>query len=135
MSKVETTKEKVLEAARNNPQSKKLLTDLFPDAFVDNTVLCQIGSIFFRLDYPDNVYAIMKQEHKIVVLNISHSAKWTEKKAIRVSDLRDVNQLSITVSEFSKLTGYTDLSKFVISNRPDNRKLLTLLMTGYVGKM
>lgn len=135
MSKVETTKEKVLEAARNNPQSKKLLADLFPDAFVDNTVLCQIGSIFFRLDYPDNIYAILKRGGRIVVLNVSHSALWTEKRAIRVSDLLDVNQLTITVSEFSKLTGYTDLSKFIISNRHDNRKLLTLLTTDYVEKM
>jgi hypothetical protein len=112
--KVETTKELVLKAANENPGSKKLLTTMFPSVFEDTSRACAIGSVFFRQDYPNNVYAVVKKNgNEIIIMNVTHSTTWGEKERIYVSHLFDPNQSYITIDEFKKLTGYNDMSKFI----------------------
>lgn len=122
-NKVETTREKVLEAAKQSPAAKKLMMELYPEVFENNTVLCEIGCIFFREKYPHNIYAVMKQGGQVIIVNITYSAKWDNKKTIPLHQLKDPTQKSITISEFSKLTGYTNMSEFVIVDKNDNHSL------------
>lgn len=126
-NKVETTKEQVLEAAKESKYAKNLLQKLYPEVFENNTVLCPIGSIFFRDKYPNNVYAIIKKGESVVVMNVSYSTLWTEKKTIKISELKDPAQLTITVSEFTKLTGYVNLDEFYIVDRAHNHNLLGVI--------
>ena len=121
--KVETTKEKVLEAAKQSPDAKKLMMELYPEVFRDDTILCEIGSIFFRKQYPKNIYAIVRQGNTVIVMNISHSAKWDEKHRININDLKDRGQNTITVDEFRRLTGYYNLSEFMIVTKTCNQNL------------
>lgn len=121
--KLETTKEKVLEAASKCPQAKTVLETMFPDVFEDNTIFCEIGAIFFRKKYPNNMYAVVKHGGKVIAMNITNSSKWNEDKAIMLINLKDWNCLSITVSEFRKLTGYKNLDEFTVVPKSFNSVL------------
>lgn len=111
--KVETTNELVLKAAQENPSSRAVLITLFPSVFEDMRVLCEIGSIFFRRDYPNNIYSVQKRGGILIVLNISHCTVWKAVENIQISDLSDDRQQVITVGEFKRLTGYSDLERFI----------------------
>lgn len=126
--KVETTKELVLKAANENPNSRKLLTAMFPSVFEDPTPACIIGSVFFRKDYPNNVYAVIKKNgNEVIIMNVTHSTTWGEKERIYVSQLFDPNQSYITIGEFKKLTGYNDMSKFIFVPTGMNYRLKALV--------
>lgn len=103
--KLEITKEKVLEAAKNSPLVKSVLETLFPDAFEDNTVFCKLGSVFTRYNYPGNVYCIIKHQGIVKIMNITHSTLWTSPntRVVYVNSLRDSNAKTVTVSEFKRL--------------------------------
>lgn len=123
--KVETTSEKVLEASVKNPESKKVLEALFPEVFEDTEIFCEIGSIFFREKFPNNIYAVVKKGDEIIVMNITWSTKWNNdsgKRTLKVSEL--ANDKIISRGEFKKLTGYTDLSGFAAIPKGFNRHLL-----------
>jgi hypothetical protein len=120
MSKIETTKERVLEAAKKCPDAKNVLESLFPDAFEDNTILCEIGGLFFRRKYPNNIYAVVKHNNKIVAMNITHSTKWDPKFELNTYQLKDKEAKSLTVTEFKKLTGYVNLDEFVFVSKHRN---------------
>lgn len=126
-NKVETTKEKVLEAAKQSSIARKLMMELYPEVFENNTKLCDIGCIFFRKSYPTNIYAVMKQNSEVVIVNITYSSKWDQKKVIKMHELKDPMQKSITVSEFSKLTGYINMSEFTIVDKNCNKNLFEIV--------
>lgn len=125
--KLETTKEKVLEAAAKCPQAKTVLETMFPQVFEDDKVLCSIGSIFFRKQYPKNLYAIIKKGDRIAILNINFSTTWDEKKAIKIHALKDRDGKTITISEFRDLTGYVNMDEFIIFDKSLNNKLIEVV--------
>lgn len=113
---VSTSVGNVVQAASDNPQIKGILKTLFPDAFRDDTLFLQLGSLFARRKYPDNVYAIICDKTSsasiLRVLNITYGTYWQQGSNImlRKQDLKRNN--SVTVSEFKSMTGYGDLSDF-----------------------
>jgi hypothetical protein len=122
------TKEQVIQAAQKFPNSKHILKELWPQAFVNNERFMDVGQLFFREGYP-HVYAIMRvpQEKAIKIGNISQSRFWNDPKMIREVDMYDINRNYITVSEFQKLSGYTLINHFY----PLIRKGNTLIMQEY----
>jgi hypothetical protein len=112
--KVETTNELVLKAAMENPEAERVLMTMFPSVFEDKVAACQIGSVFFRKDYPNNVYAVIKKNGtQIIVMNITHCATWEPKITLKLSELTDRSESFITIREFKALTGYKDMDKFI----------------------
>lgn len=114
MKKLETTKEAVLKAAQEHPCSSEILKTLFPEAFEDNSIFCNIGSIFKRSNYPGNMYALFKWNGEVRFMNITHNKFWDDSRNLKTSGLKDYEAKTITVSEFKKLIGAQDVSQFEI---------------------
>ena len=112
------TKEQVLKAAQQCPSSKQVLKELWPDAFEDNTPYIKVGQLFLRKQYR-HAYAVIHDEHtrSFRVLNITHSRFWGEDKMLYTNSLKDIEHKYLTVSEFTRLTGYNDLSQFIRLSR------------------
>lgn len=93
------SKEKILRVAERDGNTKRILTELFPEAFEDNRTFCKIGSILTSTTHK-SVYAVIKQDNQVMMLNISCSEFW-KTHTLEVSELK--NPKSLTYSEFSKL--------------------------------
>ena len=96
-------------------------TSIIPDfSFINELTIkgeqwfCEIGQLFMRKSYPKNLYAPVKKDGKVRMLNITHSVTWNDPKFIRFSDLKDVwQQKRLTVDEFKLLTNITGLDDFI----------------------
>lgn len=110
------TKEMVLAAANNNPGSRSVLKQLWPEAFKDDRDFIKIGQPFRRSNYPHNLYAVVKDKPnlRVRVITISSGDSWSADKSIYYKDLKDPNLFHITVSEFKKLTGFEDLNPITL---------------------
>lgn len=105
-------KELVLEAANESREAAKVLKVLFPDAFIDNTPYCFIGNIFKRKSYPNSVYAIVKIDGLVRMLNITQSAFWNSDHQLKISTLQDKEAKRLTVSEFKQIVKEHRFSDF-----------------------
>lgn len=110
--KLEVTKEKVLKAAEENPYALRTLKSMFPEAFEDDTVFCKVGSIFRRAEYPENDYVVFKWNGEVRILNVTQNSMWGSERNLKVSSLKDPEGKTLTVSEFKRLSGKNDLSRF-----------------------
>jgi hypothetical protein len=110
------TREMVLAAAASNPGSKNVLKQLWPEAFKDDRFFMRIGQPFRRSNYPEALYAIVKEKAnmRIRVLNITTGDLWSDNKSIPYKDLGDWNVSHVSVSEFKKLTGLEDLNQITL---------------------
>ena len=129
--KVETTSESILRAVKKNPSMKAALRQLFPEVFENEVIFCAIGSIFFRTDYPNNIYAVVKKGNQVIVMNVTYSAKWNDegKRNLNISDLADFTKENITIAEFKKLTGFVNLANFVAVPKEFNKNLMNYTIT------
>jgi hypothetical protein len=96
-------KERLIEAANESREVAKVLKVLFPEAFINNTNYCLIGSIFKRKSYPHCIYAIVKINGFVKVLNITQSTFWNSGYELKISDLQDKEAKRVTVTEFKLL--------------------------------
>ena len=110
--KLKITSERVQEAAKNTPEARKVLQDLFPEAFEDNTPFCRIGSVFKRKGYPRNFYAVFQWNGEIRILNVSNNTFWDKERNIKCGRRENPENSYLTVSEFKSLSGRDDLSQF-----------------------
>lgn len=107
------TKEQIIAAAKKYPSSQPILAELWPDAFEDNRVFIKIGQLFKREQYEQAVYSVFRDRKSncVRLLNITNSSFWSENRNIPIYELKDMNAERLTVSEFRRLTGLTDLSQ------------------------
>jgi hypothetical protein len=107
----------------------EVLQTIFPEIFEDRQVFVEIGSIFFRKDYPNNVYAVMKKGTEVVVMNITYCTIWNYKsrtnRKLELSELLDIEQSCLTITEFKKLTGYKNLANFLVVPKAFNSRLVS----------
>lgn len=115
------TKDQVVKAAERCPNARKILEELWPDAFENNTPYIRVGQLFLRKQY-GHAYAVIQDENTecFRVLNITHSRFWNEDKVLYPKSLKDIERKYLTVSEFSTLTGCRDLSQFIKLSRVGN---------------
>lgn len=110
METVKISKKNILKAAKENPHAEKVLKDLFPKVFEEDKPFCKIGSIFERTLYPGNIFTIFKWNGQVRILNITYNHMWNLN--LNVSELKDPDGKTLTVSEFKKLVGSTNISDF-----------------------
>ena len=112
MEKLFTTKERILAVAEKHIAAKEILKELFPETFEDDTIFCKIGSLFTRKNYPNNIYTVFKWNGEVRILNITNNSMWKSDHNIKVQSLKDKLGDVLTISEFKKLVGKSDLSDF-----------------------
>lgn len=111
METVKISKKNILKATKENPCAEKVLKDLFPKVFEEeDKPFCKIGSIFERTLYPGNIFTIFKWNGQVRILNITYNHMWNLN--LNVSELKDPNGKTLTISEFKKLVGSTNISDF-----------------------
>jgi len=122
MKKLEITAEKVLEVSRMNSMYKHLMVGLFPEVFEDEKPFCKIGSVFTRLNYPDNFYAVVKINGYITIMNITYSSFWDEKRKLSIHELSDIKAETLTKGEFKRLCGNERINEIKFYNKPSDFK-------------
>ena len=110
MKTVKISKENILKAAKENSCAEKVLKDLFPKVFEEDKPFCKIGSIFERTLYPGNIFTIFKWNGQVRILNITYNRMWNLN--LSVSELKDPDGKTLTITEFKKLVGFTNISDF-----------------------
>lgn len=103
---------KELEKKNKDNEVGRMVRELFAEVFEDVEVFCRIGSVFKRRMYPENLYAVFKWNGEVRILNITGNKMWDSKKNLKVSELRDANQETLTVTEFKALSGMSNLGGF-----------------------
>lgn len=111
-NKLEISIEKVKLAAEKDPCAKKVLEILFPEVFEEDNIFCKIGIIFYRREYPKNVYTVFKWNGEVRILNITHNTMWDTKRNIKISTLKNPDIL--TIAEFKKLSGLDNIEGIII---------------------
>lgn len=114
MENVEISKENILKAAKENPCAEKVLKDLFPKVFgeEENKPFCKIGSIFKVKYLPKNIYTVFKHGGFVRILNITDNKMELPNRNLRISDLKDPEKQTLTVSEFKRMINYESLEDF-----------------------
>ena len=90
---------KELEKKNKDNEVGRMVRELFAEVFEDEEVFCKIGTVF-------------KWNGEVRILNITENKMWDSKKNLKVSQLRDPNQETLTVTEFKALSGKTNLGGF-----------------------
>ena len=121
MKSIEINTQEILDMVEKKPMSKEVLEELFPKVFeneeFENSKFCRIGSIVRRGKYPNSIYAIVKVEGYVKLLNITNSQFWKDDRAIKIHDLKDYHGDYITNREFKSIIGAQRFDDFsVISN-------------------
>ena len=98
------SKDDILKASKQGKAQKQILETLFPKAFEDKEPFIKIGSVMVSAKHPHNNYALVKISDQIKILNVSFGTYWAEKEGFRVYNLTDPNGLTLTFSEFDRLT-------------------------------
>lgn len=115
------SKERVLKAAGNNECARKILEDLFPEAFEDEKIVCKIGSLFARRS-TSSIYAVVALDDLVTIINVTSNYAWSKERRFRVDSVSHPEEKVLTVGEFKKLSGYDDLSDFVFDVKLADRK-------------
>ncbi len=116
--------DRVLLAAKENPESAKLLETLLPEAFEDSKVFCRIGTAFKRDTHPGSIYAVFKKSGLVRMVDITNNILGAGKYALRVHELKDTDGKTLTVSEFKKLAGYINIDGVKLLNPAELRKTI-----------
>lgn len=103
---------KEFEKKNKDNEAGRMVRELFAEVFEDEEVFCKLGTLFKRRMYPENVYAVFKWNGEVRILNITENKMWDSKKNLKVSQLRDPNQETLTVTEFKTLSGRKSLDEF-----------------------
>lgn len=103
---------KEFEKKNKDNEAGRMVRELFAEVFEDEEVFCKLGTLFKRRMYPENVYAVFKWNGEVRILNITENKMWDSKKNLKVSQLRDPNQETLTVTEFKALSGRKSLDGF-----------------------
>ena len=125
MKKLQITEDKVRETAERYPESKHVLSSLFPEVFEDDKPFILTGMLFKRKNYPDNVYSVQELNNKVRILNVTYCCWWDDRRSIPVDKLKTrlrssrCRSLAITRGEFKQLAncnsaGNTDIDDFTI---------------------
>lgn len=97
-----TTVQAVLKAAKENPESRKVLETLFPNAFKENKMFCKMGDIFIRKG-TSSFYAIKYISGKVKVKNLTSGKFWETEIPANFPDFAKHNG-TITFGELVKLS-------------------------------
>lgn len=134
--KLQIAEDKVRETAERYPESRRVLSLLFPEVFEDDKPFILTGMLFKRKSHPDNFYTVQVLDGKVRILNVTYCRWWDEQRAIPVDKLkiRSVQPfgLVITRGEFKQLAGcglacHTDIDDFttMMGNAEQLNKLAT----------
>lgn len=110
---IKIKKENLLNAYENNPESRLMLQDLFPDVFGGQKIFCTENDIIVKKG-GNSFYKIVSTKKNIVSIhNITYNTTW--QFSICVKDYKGY----ITVDEFSKLLEpYSPtINNFVVVNK------------------
>ena len=135
MKKLQITEDKVRETAERYPESKRVLSALFPEVFEDDKPFILTGMLFKRKNYPNNFYTVQVLDNKVRILNITYCCWWEEQRAIPVAELKAHSAsrfgLVVTRGEFKQLAGcglagHADIDDFTLmGNTEQLNKLAT----------
>ena len=132
MSVQRIKKSKILEAAQLHPEARPTLETLFPELFENEKPFIKVGSIFLRKGYPDNMYMVAaRKSGQVIVFNMTYGSVWEPKVDLVINapfkndKITHKDNIWLSREAFTKLTGYTDLSQFVVIGDPQD--LWTLL--------
>ena len=105
------TAEQVLAAAKNHPNSRLILKELWPEAFESEIPFIKIGQMFKRTDYPKNVYAVVRRpkDYEVRIINISNGDFWD--RSIKYENLKDKTLVDLSIAEFKELSGVVDIDR------------------------
>lgn len=111
---LKVSKSKVLEAANSCPQTKQALKILFPEAFKENKPFIKKGALFLRKSQKGYVYMLTEFNGCLNVKNLTLGTFWNPKALYSA----DGFTRPMTEDEFKSMTGYGDLTDFVVLGDP-----------------